>query len=302
MTDLSIVILSWNTSALLRACLDSIYKEDSETFPEVIVVDNASDDESVSMVERGYADVILIRNQKNEGYARGNNIGMERSSGNYILLLNSDTELKPGALRAMTSFLDSHPDYGACGAQLHNPDGSLQRACMRFPKLWDPLFFDTFIERLWPRNPVVQRYFMRDFDHAHSCDVQQPPGACFMVRRSLVDAVGMLDEDLFLFYNDVDFCRRIWKTGFKIRYIAEAKVLHHGGASTSKYHEFGLELHRNRVRYFRKYFGLAGAAITKFAVMLLWIELLARNLKEGHGLRSPGSRNVTDVFKEILKT
>lgn len=312
MTKLSIVILSWNTKALLGACLESIYATsasrdsaslgDSMGGYEVIVVDNASEDGSADMAASEFPNAIVVRNANNEGYARGNNIGMEHAKGRYILMLNSDTELKDGALEEMISFLDAHPEYGACGAQLQNPDGTLQHACMRFPTIEAPLWYDTILERMWPKNPVARRYFMRDFDHAHSCDIEQPPGACFMVRRELVDAIGMLDEELFLFYNDVDFCKRIWDAGHKIRYIAEAKVLHHGGASTSKYKEFGLELHRNRVLYYRKYFGMAGAFTTKFSVLLIWVELLVRNMKNGQGLFSPESKSLTKVFRKILKT
>jgi GT2 family glycosyltransferase len=301
-TRLSIVILSWNTRDLLDACLRSIYAADDAPDCEVIVVDNASQDGSAEMVAESYPQAVLVRNSSNEGYARGNNIGMKQSSGDYILLLNSDTEIHEDAPAALVAFMDEHQDYGACGAQLRNPDGSIQHACKRFPGLWVTLFFDTFLEKLFPENRVVRRYFMRDFDHAESRDVDQPPGACFLLRRVLLDEIGFLDEDLFLFYNDVDYCKRIWKAGYKIRFIAGARVLHHGGASTRNYQDFGLEWHRNRVRYYRKHFGFRGALATKFAAMLKAAELILRGVREGGGIRSPQTRQIMDTLRSVLKT
>jgi GT2 family glycosyltransferase len=301
-TRLSIVILSWNTRDLLEACLRSLDSNGDPHDREVIVVDNASGDGSAEMVAERFPDTILVHNRVNEGYARGNNIGMKKSGGDQILLLNSDTEVQGGALDVMTGFLDANGDYGACGAQLRNPDGSIQHACKRFPGLRVTLFFDTFLEKLFPENRVVRRYFMRDFDHAESRDVDQPPGACFLFRRSLLDEIGFLDEDLFLFYNDVDYCMRIRKAGYRIRFLAEAQVLHHGGASTRNYRDFGLEWHKNRVRYYRKHFGMRGALATKLAAMLKAAELIIQGAREGDGIRSPRSRQIVNTLRTVLKT
>jgi GT2 family glycosyltransferase len=298
-TRLSVIILSWNTRELLGACLLSIFQHDPPPDLEVVVVDNDSKDGSPEMVEERFPPVRLIRNEKNEGYARGNNIGIRDCTGGCILLLNSDTEVKEGALETMTRFLETHEEYGGCGAQLLNPDGTIQPACMRFPGLGATLFFDTFLETLFPRNPVVQRYFMRDFDHAADRDVDQPPGACFMIRRDVLDRIGLLDERLFLFYNDVDFCKRMRNAGYKIRFLTGAKVLHHGGASTRHYRDFGLEWHRNRVRYYRKHYGLLGAFTTKSVAVIKAVELV---LRSGKGFRSPENRVVIETLKDVMKT
>lgn len=302
MTDLSVVILSWNTKELLEACLRSIFDGPRALDFEVVVVDNASQDGSPEMVREQFPQALLVCNERNEGYARGCNIGILRSRGEYILLLNSDTEVREDALERMVSFLQDNPEYGACGGQLFNPDGSIQRACMRFPTLWVPLFFDIFVEKLFPNNRIVSRYFMRDFDHADSMDVDQPPGACFMVRRVVMDKVGVLDEELFLFYNDVDFCRRIWNAGYRIRFLAGAEVMHHVGASTRNYGDFGKEWHKNRVRYFRKHFGFLGVMVTKSAALLKALEEVIRCRRAGCKLRSPEVRQVGRILKEILKT
>ena len=302
MTDLSVIILSWNTRDLLEACLRSLEDSVQDVDFETVVVDNASEDGSLDLVTDRFPGVRLIVNAKNEGYARGNNIGIRAAKGDYLLLLNSDTEVEDHALDRMVGFLAENPDYGACGAQLFYPDGRVQRACMRFPTLATTLFFDTFIERLWPGNPVVRRYFMREFDHRSSIDVDQPPGACCMAPRSVVDLVGLLDEELWLFYNDVDWCLRIRRAGYKIRFLTEAQVVHHGGGSTRKYADFSLEWHRNRVRYFRKHFGLAGTWATRFAALIKAGEEVIRFLRAGRGFRSPEVRRILSILKEVLKT
>jgi GT2 family glycosyltransferase len=268
----------------------------------VVVVDNASEDGSADMVEEEFPSVRLVRNEENTGYARGNNIGLLRCRGEYILLLNSDTEMIDDAPEKLVAFLRQNPSYGACGAQLINPDGSIQCACMRFPTLAVTLFFDTFIEKWFPNNRVVRRYFMRDFDHAHSMDVDQPPGACFMIRSELLKEVGHLDENLFLFYNDVDYCKRIWASGRKIRFLSGARVMHHVGKSTERYPDFGLEWHKNRVRFYRKHFGFPGVVATKFAALLKGMEQSIICVKNGCRLNSPEVRRIAGILREILKT
>jgi GT2 family glycosyltransferase len=301
-TTLSIVILSWNTRDLLEACLGALYGRPRDLDYEVVVVDNASEDGSPDMVAKQFPEAVLIRNARNEGYAKGNNIGILRSRGKMILLLNSDTEVREDALEKMVGFLEANPAYGACGAQLIHPDGSIQRACMRFPGVMTALFFDTFLEKLFPKNRFVERYFMRDFDHAASIDVEQPPGACFMFRGEVEERVGLLDEDLFLFYNDVDYCKRILTAGYRIRFLAEARVMHHIGASTSKYRDFSLEWHKNRVRYYRKHFGVRGTAAAKFAAALKAVEEVIRLKRAGRGFRSPESKRIRGILYQVLKT
>jgi GT2 family glycosyltransferase len=302
LTVLSVVILSWNTKDLLRACLTSIHEGPGGIDTEVIVVDNCSEDGSPEMVASDFPSVRLIRNERNEGYAKGNNIGIRASRGEYILLLNSDTEVRGNALEKMVTFLKDHPEYGACGAQLFNPDGTVQRACMRFPTLKVVFFFDIFVERLFPENRVVRNYFMKDFDHTRSMDVDQPPGACFMVTKEVVDRVGILDEELWLFYNDVDWCKRIWKGGYKIRFLEGACVMHHVGGSTRNYGNFGLEWHRNRVRYYRKHCGLLGAAAAKLAAVIKGMEEVIRAKKAGCRLSSPEVKGILHIVREVLRT
>jgi len=182
---LSIVVLSWNTRELLAACLASLRAVSGELPFETIVVDNASADGSADMVAARFPEVRLVRNAVNEGYAIGNNTGAGFARGDLLLLLNSDTEVRPGALSTLVAFLDAHPGHGACAPRLDNPDGTPQKSCKTFPTLAICVFFDTCFDRWFPDNRVIPRYFMEDFDHLATRDVDQPPGAAFLVRRAL---------------------------------------------------------------------------------------------------------------------
>ena len=260
---LSVVVLSWNTRELLAACLGSLEAVRDELPFEVIVVDNASADGSADMVAERFGGFTLVRNGRNDGYAIGNNLGAARATGRYVMTLNSDTEVPPGALTTLVDFLETHPGHGACGPRLDHPDGRPQLSCKTFPTLWTAVFFDTVFERWFPGNRSIPEYFMQDFDHTSSRDVDQPPGAALVVRRELWERLGGFDPELWLFFNDVDLCRRLAAEGHAIAYVAEARILHHEGASTSQFPEFGAIWHRNRMAYYRKTFGWWGALVAR---------------------------------------
>jgi GT2 family glycosyltransferase len=302
MLKLSIVILSWNTRDLLLQCLDSIYAGPRPLPFETIVVDNGSNDDSVAAVRERFPEVQLIENAQNEGYARGNNQGIRASRGEYVLLLNSDTRVVADAPEKLLAFLDEHREYGAAGPQLQNPDGSIQRACMRFPTVTTALFYGTLWERALGPTRVIRRYYMEDFDHAHSLDVDQPPGAACLLPRRVLDQVGLLDESLFLFFNDVDFCQRLRAAGYKIRFLADAHVIHHGGQSTRRYPLFVQEWTLNRLRYYRKHFGRRGAAAVKAMTCLRAGEEMVRILFRHRGAeRKAAWQGVTQVLKLMMR-
>ena len=303
--DLSIVVLSWNTEDLLVACLEAVeasMASDPDLAVEVIVVDNASSDPSAATVAARFPDFTLIVNDRNLGYAAGNNVGLRVASGRHVMLLNSDTEVAPDAFRRLVTYLDEHPDCGAVGPQLLNVDGTLQRACMRFPGLGVLIGFDTWFGERWPLEGVIDDYFYRDFDHVESRDVDQPPAAALVVPRAVYDEVGLLDEDLFLFFNDVDFCRRVHAAGYKIHFLAEACVTHHGGASTARYGDFALEWHKNRNRYYRKAYGVPGFWMAK--AMSVWRAAeewwnTARKMTDP-AEQEAASRAIEKVVREVL--
>ena len=270
---LSVVVLSWNTQALTLACLRALHAETPRHPREVIVVDNGSEDGSADAIAAQFPQVRLLRNDDNRLYAAGNNQGAAVATGEHVVTLNSDTEVREGALDLLVDFLLQNPDYGAVAPRLDDPDGSVQHACQRFPTLLTALCYDSWWGSFWPGRRVVDRYLMRDFDHLASRDVDQPPGAVCMLRRGDWRALGGFDEQLSLFYNDVDLCRRIHRRGQKIRYLADARVMHHRGASTRNFAKMLVIWHRNRLAYYRKHYGWFGAVWVRVCVRLrIWEE------------------------------
>ena len=270
---LSVVVLSWNTQALTLACLKALYDERPKHAREVIVVDNGSEDGSADAIAQQFPQVRLLRNPDNRLYAEGNNQGVAMALGEYVVTLNSDTEVRPGALDTLLDYLQAHPEYGAVAPRLSDPDGTVQHACQRFPTLWTALCFDSWFGSFWPGKRLVDRYMMRDFDHLQSCDVDQPPGACCMLRTKEWRELGGFDEQLALFYNDVDLCLRLANKQRKIRYLADAEVMHHRGASTRNFSKMLVIWHKNRLAYYRKHYGSIGALWVRLCVRLrIWEE------------------------------
>ena len=264
---LSVVVLSWNTKALTLACLRALFAETPKHAREVIVVDNGSHDGSADAIAAAYPQVTLIRNAENRLYSAGNNQGAFAGKGEFVCTLNSDTEVRPGALDRLVDFLRDNQDYGAVAPMLVDPDGSVQRACQRFPTILSALCFDSWWGKWWPGSWIQRRYLMEDFDHRTSRDVPQPPGACFCMRRDEYVRMGGLDETLSLYYNDVDLSKRLWRAGRKVRYLTDAVVMHHRGASTKSFSKMLVLWHKNRLAYYEKHYGTFGA---------MWLRLVIR--------------------------
>ncbi len=226
--DLSIVILNYNTAELTRACLSSILRSRLGTFTaEMIVVDNGSTDESVAMIRKEFPSVVLIQNGKNLGFAAGNNPGIRRAKGRYILLLNTDTEVSPNTLSTMIGFMDAHPEAGAATCKVLLPDGSLDPACHRgFPTPWVAFTYVSKLEKLFPRTRLFGEYHQGYKDMSSMHEVDCITGAFFFVRREVVEGVGLLDEEYFMYGEDIDFSYRIRKKGWKILYVPFVSVLH----------------------------------------------------------------------------
>jgi len=265
---LSVVVLSWNTRELTLACLRALFAQAPRHAREVIVVDNGSGDGSADAIAQQFPQVMLLRNADNRLYAAGNNQGAAAATGEFLCTLNSDTEVRPGALDLLVDFLRQHEGHGAVAPKLVDPDGSVQHACQRFPTLATALCFDSWWGTFWPGSAIQARYLMRDFDHLSSRDVEQPPGAVFVIRLAEWRRYGGLDEQLSLFYNDVDLCRRLWRDGRRIHYLAAAEVLHHRGASTRNFGKMLVLWHQNRLAYYSKHYGCVGRAWIKLCVRL----------------------------------
>lgn len=226
--DISIVILNFNTLQLTKLCLDSLVSSRMENYQmEIIVCDNASADGTDQMVKKNFPNVIFIQNGKNVGFAAGNNPGIRRAKGRYILLLNSDTEVAQGAIAAMISFMDKHPDAGAGTCKLVLTDGSMDPACHRgFPSPWASFTYLSGLERILPKSRLFSEYHQgyKDLQTAHTVD--SISGAFFLVRREVLDEVGLLDEEYFMYAEDIDWAYRIRQNGWNIWYVPDVTVLH----------------------------------------------------------------------------
>lgn len=268
--DLSIIIVNRNTRELLRACLRSLAEAPDAVSTEVTVVDNGSSDGSVAMVESAVPEVRLIRNATNTGFAYPNNQGLAVSRGRYVMLLNSDTEVRPGALQRLVEFMDEHPECGACGPKLLYPDGRLQPSCRSFPTLWVHFCDMAFLDRIFPRSRLFGNQETW-FDHQHTTPVDQPMGAALLVRREVLETVGPLDERFVLYYNDVDWCYRINQAGWSIYFVHDAVVMHHQGVTTrheNRQMQLGVEMTRNVFAYYAKHFGRRGLFWFRFWMVL----------------------------------
>jgi len=250
--DLSIVIVSYNVREMLRDCLRSLPAGTEGLETEVFVVDNASTDGSAEMVAAEFPQVRLTASRENLGFTRGNNVALRECTGRHVLLLNPDTEAEAGALAALVRFMDSHPQAGACGPKLLNSDGSLQHNGARFPTLMREFLGVTGLRRLaMARYERAYGYGREDFDLL--CQVDQVSGACLMVRGSVMEQVGMLNERFFMFYEEIEWCHRIKAAGWEVWYVPEARVTHHWmGSVRQASRRMTEELFRSQVLYYEK--------------------------------------------------
>lgn len=286
---LSIVIVNWQTRAYLVDALSSIYASPPTFDFEVIVVDNASDDGSAQAVRDQFPQVVLIDNNDNAGYARGNNQGIEQATGELVLLLNPDVIVPPGTLAGAAAFMKAHPECGAMGPRLVNPDGTLQRSLRGFPTpaavCWEALG----LSRLFPRSRRFGAYRMTWFAYDREAEVDQPMGTFLLIRRECLSQVGLLDEQFPIFFNEVDWCYRARRAGWRILFTPSVQVTHYGGGSTSQVSpRMAWESRRSLLDYFRKHypqpmyrplFGLAAAAS--------WVQASIVSHRRSRGTGSP---------------
>ncbi len=242
MLDLSIVIVNWNTGDLLRDCLTSVYASEGEFAFEVVVVDNCSQDSSCSVVRDEFPRVHLIESEINGGYACANNLGLRRLLARYYLLLNTDTILPPRALQEMLEFMNAHPEVGIAGPKLVMSDGSLDLACRRsFPTVENSCYKLFGLSRLFPNSRRFGAYNLTYLDPDETAEVDSVVGAFMMVRGEVVEEVGGLDEEFFMYAEDLDWALRAKQAGWKVYYYPEVTVLHYKRQSSDQ--------NRSRARY-----------------------------------------------------
>jgi hypothetical protein len=302
MVDLSVVIVSWNVRELLRRCLCSILdagrsasvrqasepeirieeaqdgllppplQREAKRLPpwgdvEVVVVDNASADDSVEMVRAEFPTVHLIANTCNRGFPAANNQGIAVSQGRYVFLLNPDTEVVGDALATMVAFADAHPDVGVIGPQLLDPDGSVQSSRRRFPTLATALFESTWLEPFAPRR-LLRRYRVLDTPDDVTQEVDWVDGAALMARREAIEQVGPMDEGFFMYSEELDWCRRFREASWRVMYLPAARIVHHRGKSSEQVMAARhVHFQTSKVRYFRKHHGVAAAGVLRWFLL-----------------------------------
>lgn len=257
--DVSVVILNWNTRDLLAECLRTTAAQSDGLSLELIVVDNASTDDSVALVRRDFPHVRVVESPANVGFAAGNNLGVREAGGRCVLLLNTDAFLKPGALRALVDVLDAQPRAGLVGARLVNADGSFQASHTAFPTLTREFLILSGLGRLFfgahfPSHGAERAAGPQTVDYVE--------GACLMCRPEAYRQVGGLDAGFFMYAEEVDLCMALKRAGWSVWYQPDAEVTHLGGASSSQRKpEREGDLYASRVRFFRKHYGPVAASL-----------------------------------------
>jgi GT2 family glycosyltransferase len=307
--SLAIVIVSYNTCDLLRACLRSIEENNRRDALTVWVVDNASTDGSAAMVRAEFPRARLIVSPRNGGFAYANNLAiraildeadqaaMQRShsaaGADYIMLLNPDTIVPCGALDGLVEYMETHPDVGACGPKVLLPDGSLDLACRRsFPTPEVAFYRMIGLSRLFPRHPRFARYNLTYLDENCEADVDSVVGACMLVRASVVREVGLLDEAFFMYGEDLDWAYRIKQYGWRIMYVPSVTVYHYKRASSSQRRVQTIRWFYDAMRIFhRKHFAATTPALLN-AVIETGITLKEYLSLGSNFLRPPVGRRV----------
>jgi N-acetylglucosaminyl-diphospho-decaprenol L-rhamnosyltransferase len=250
MSTVSAILISYNSAAYLPACVASLR---AEGLTEVVVVDNASSDGSVQAVLASDPSVQVVETGANLGFGTGANRGADVTSGDYLLILNPDTVVEPGTVKALSEALDRDAGLALVGPRMENLDGSLYPSVRRFPDL-TVAAGHAFVGLVWPGNPFTRRYRMLDWDHDRpAADVDWVGGACLLVRRAAFDVVAGFDEGYFMYVEDVDLCWRLHQAGWRVGYEPGGRVVHAlGGSSRLMPYRMIAEHHRSLLRFASK--------------------------------------------------
>jgi GT2 family glycosyltransferase len=313
--DLTIVIVSWNVRDLLRRCLQSIVAQThphphesvfhlGERLLEVLVVDNASTDGSAEMVRAEFPDIRLIANDVNRGFTAANNQGLALSQGQYLLLLNPDTEVGDNALEVMIGTMEEHPEVGGLGPRLLYPDGTLQPSRRRFPTFGTALVESTIVQEWWTDNRFLHRYYMTDTPEEALQPVDWVVGACLLVRHEAYQQVGGLDEGFFMYSEEMDWCRRLKDAGWQVVYQPAASIVHHEGKSSQQVVPARhIHFQTSKVRYFRKHHGTFQAEALRWFLLATYLyQMIREGLKWLLGHKRPMRADRVRAYRQVLRS
>lgn len=300
--DVSIIIVNWNGKDLLRRCLTAVEQTLGDIDAEIFVVDNASTDGSQAMVRGAFPRVRLIENSENLGFAGANNQAMRLSRGRYVLLLNSDAFVREGTIPEMVAFMDRTPDAGVASCKLLYEDGSLQRSCYAFPTLWTEFCIAVGLDKLFPRSRWFGQFLMTYWDYDDVRPVDGVMGAFMLVRAAALSEVGLMDEQYFMYSEEVDWCYRFRQKGWKTYFYPYVDAVHLWGGSTRQVRvEMLVQLYRSRTRFFRKFHGHAAAALLKAIIGLNGLLRVGPGLLYYRLTRTPSADDKLRAFSQLLR-
>lgn len=288
---------------MLYACLQSVAENKETLAVEVIVVDSASSDDTPAMVRREFPWVHLVACDENVGFPRGNNMGMERANGRFVLLLNPDTQIVGDALQNMVAYLEMHTEIGMIGAQLLNSDGTVQSSRRRFPTVGTAFFESTWLQS-WAPKSMMQRFYMQDVGNDETSQVDWVIGACMMTRQEIVQGVGGMDEAYFMYSEELDWCRRIKEAGWDVIYLPTAQVVHHYGKSSDQAvtHRH-INFNRAKLRYFRKYHGRIVTFVLRFFLLFNYlVQIILEGLKGIVGHKRPLRWQRVQSYWQVIRS
>jgi len=296
--DISVVIVGWNAKHYLELCLESLAKVPPRRSMEVLVVDNASTDGSVEMIEAKFPWVKLIKSSENLGFSKGNNVAIRQAQGRYIALVNPDVIVFPGCLDGLADFLDQNPKVGNVGPRVFNPDMTMQSTCRRFPTLWNNFCSTTRLESLFKGNRFFAGEHMFYFPHDRTLAVDVIVGCFSMIRREAFETVGLLDEGLFMYGDDVDWCRRARDAGWEVMFYPGGQAIHDRGKTTAPYPvRFAVAQQKSVLHYWTKYHSFFG--VLGIRSILLFHHLLRYAAAVVSSVTHSGKSTQIDVRKQV---
>ena len=251
---ITVIIVSWNAKAFLLKCLESVLGQHISGSMEVIVVDNASSDGSPDAVAAAFPAVRVIRNEANHGFAKGNNIGIRAGSGEYLFLINSDVVVGESCFSRMIQYIATNPDVGMLGPRITGADGRVQRSCMGYPSLWNMFTRALALDIVFPASQLCGSQLLTFWNHDGTRSVDVINGCFWLLRRSALEHVGLLDERFLIYGEDIDWCKRFHEAGWKVVFYPDASAIHYGGASSANASiRFYVEMQRAWFQYWVKH-------------------------------------------------
>lgn len=300
--DITIIIPNYNTCALWRQCLASIYEHTAEISFEVICIDDNSTDGSADMVEKEFPSAILVRNKTGQMYAKNNNLGMTMSRARYACLLNSDTKITANAFGALVEFMDAHPDAAGCTPKLLNPDGSMQSSVRRFPALGTLVLQGLNWHKLFPNGKVSKEYYASDGDYSKEHIIQAVGSTALVLRRDTWESAGLLDERFPLFQVDLAYCYMLLKKGYRLYYTPSAEVIHFGSQSVNQMAKKSIRAMHKGFYDFNEHYDYFGTtfAVKKIVacaiVLRYWFKLAEYYLStDRRVIKGPGRSTLTNA-------